>query len=114
MSSPRHGPCSCDIPERVARKDRAGEILPDLSGCLRKCAQNSGHYPLSGQGIPLNRISTKANVELSAPALLHFARTWDITRRTENDAYKKSALFHASADFCGLERNALGGPQWAA
>lgn len=46
MSSPRHGPCSCDIPERVARKDRAGEILPDLSGCLRKCAQNSGHYQI--------------------------------------------------------------------
>ena len=53
MSSPRHGPCSCDIPERVARKDRAGEILPDLSGCLRKCAQNSGHYHTAAQTAPL-------------------------------------------------------------
>lgn len=25
-------------------KDRAGAILPDLVGCLRKCAKNSGHY----------------------------------------------------------------------
>lgn len=70
MSSPRHGPCSCDIPERVARKDRAGEILPDLSGCLRKCAQNSGHYPHGGLGGALPGIFLRQKLPDTATILL--------------------------------------------